>query len=631
MRWSAAFLLIGAAIAIVVEVRGQKRAEKLIADLRQAESNKAADIFTDLRAFKWWAVPQLHAMSTTSMSEDLHRELALLHLEGKAHDLQNLMKLIHELTPEQARLVSREIRPVYTEAKEHLWNQLQKADRPREVLSAATIVAAQDNANPLWEEAAGGIAEQIVLLPPSEAVTWLDNLLPIGRYLVPSLRAIFTRVAHDEHQDSQQTYVAALGLAKYLRRETTTLFHFVVEYARHGPEFHCLLTPLSEARDKSLGDVQKLIELGELHGADQRSNAALIALMLGDSAMLRKELQSSPDQTVRSTLIHAISQLEIPPSDVISLLETETVPSVRAALLLSLGEYSRQGIPEKLVNRLALQLQRFLNDPDAETHSAGRWLAGRWGIAEEIKPFTSPLKPTSTWYTSTERHDMLIVRACCDHDFAISATEITISQYRRFNPDYDTQCGNDLPQFLDPNELDQCPVIYVSLYDAMQYCNWLTLREGLEESQCCYEELGDGRLFAKPGHLTLAGYRLPDFAEWQCGCRASSKSQFSFGNSLRHLPKYAWYFSNSRNDGLHRAHAVGTTKPNSFGLFDMYGNVWEWTTNKAHENMSLLCGGSCDNDPVDLWPVEREKYRAPESREIRVGFRIAQTITRRRP
>ena len=631
MRWSAALLLTLATIAIILEVRGQKRSDELIADLLPAESNKAAEIVKNLTAFKRWAVAQLHEMSTTSMNAELHRELALLHLEGKAHDLPNFQKLIHELTPEQARFASREIRPVFNKLNDELWNQIQKADRPREVLSAATIVAAEDNDNPLWKVAAGGIAEQIVLLPPGEALNWLDNLLPVDSHLTPALRDIFTRISSDEDHDNKQTYVAALGLAKYLRRDTSSLFHLIVDHARHGPEFQCLLEPLKDAREKSLAEVQKLIQIGDFGGAEQRSNAALIELMLGDSKMLRNELQSSSDQTVRSTLIHAIAQLEIPPSDVISLLETETIPSVRAALLLGLGEYSRQGIPEKLAARVSSQLQGFLNDSDAETHSAARWLAEQWGLVDQIKIPIKTFEPKGTWYTTSEQQDMLIIRGCGDHDFSLSATEITVRQFSQFMSDYQQLHGSTLSQNLEMSELAQCPAIFVTPYEAMEYCNWLTLREGLGESQCCYEEMGDGRLHPKPGHRAREGYRLPDFAEWHCGCQAGTKTQFSFGDSLRLLPKYAWYFSNSRSKGSHRARAVGKTKPNAFGLFDMYGNAWEWTTIRENENVSVFCGGSCDNDPIDLWSVDKDKQRGHESREPRIGFRIARTITKPSP
>ena len=206
-----------------------------------------------------------------------------------------------------------------------------------------------------------------------------------------------------------------------------------------------------------------------------------------------------------------------------------------------------------------------------------------------------------------------------------------MAQYERFDRDYRKQNQEGLDQFLDQKHIEECPAIYVSCHDAMRYCNWLSRQEGMDESQLCYEELGDGRARPRPGHLGKKGYRLPDLEEWKCGCRAGSTTRFSFGDSARLLPDYAWYFSNSRSEGQHRARAVGTTKPNSLGLFDTYGNVWEWVTRVQEPDQALLCGGCCDNDPVDVQPVDREKPFAPENRQIRVGFRVAQSIGGGRP
>jgi formylglycine-generating enzyme required for sulfatase activity len=68
-------------------------------------------------------------------------------------------------------------------------------------------------------------------------------------------------------------------------------------------------------------------------------------------------------------------------------------------------------------------------------------------------------------------------------------------------------------------------------------------------------------------------YRLPTEAEWEYACRAGSSDAFSFGEDLEVLDDYAWYSSNS-ND---KYQLVGTKKPNAWGLYDMHGNVAEWT------------------------------------------------------
>ena len=70
-------------------------------------------------------------------------------------------------------------------------------------------------------------------------------------------------------------------------------------------------------------------------------------------------------------------------------------------------------------------------------------------------------------------------------------------------------------------------------------------------------------------------YRLPTEAEWEYSCRAGTTTRWSFGDDEAQLGEYAWYVENAWDVGLWYTQPVGVKLPNPWGLYDMYGSVWE--------------------------------------------------------
>ena len=150
------------------------------------------------------------------------------------------------------------------------------------------------------------------------------------------------------------------------------------------------------------------------------------------------------------------------------------------------------------------------------------------------------------------------------------------------------------------------------------------------------------QFIAKLNQKTGQKYRLPSEAEWEYAARAGTTTEWSFGNDESKLGNYAWY---GRNSGG-KTQVVGQKLPNAFGLFDMHGNVWEWTQDCWHnnyvgaptggnawttgcaENGRVLRGGSWDNLPSYLRSADRSRFNPGYRNNINgigYGFRLART------
>lgn len=150
--------------------------------------------------------------------------------------------------------------------------------------------------------------------------------------------------------------------------------------------------------------------------------------------------------------------------------------------------------------------------------------------------------------------------------FYMGATEITYQQFRSFvnETKYETEAERSggfgiengswrqstSYSWKNVGELvleDQTPALSINWNDAIAFCNWLS------------DSTGDQ-------------YRLPTEAEWEHACRGGTQTAWFFGTDENELEKYAWFSNNAGN----RIYPVKLKLPNPYGLYDIYGNEWEW-------------------------------------------------------
>ena len=167
---------------------------------------------------------------------------------------------------------------------------------------------------------------------------------------------------------------------------------------------------------------------------------------------------------------------------------------------------------------------------------------------------------------------------------------------------------------LEPSASGASPVVNVSWLDAVDVCNRLSDRSGLDRAYSRGPRSGQVAC-----DRASRGYRLPTEAEWQYACKAGTGG-YRYGE----LDDIAWYADNSGG----RIHDVGGKAPNPWGLYDMLGNVWEWCWDLYDEEVygpyRLFRGGGWAESARGCGATVRRRSH-PTFAIDDLGFRLART------
>jgi len=176
---------------------------------------------------------------------------------------------------------------------------------------------------------------------------------------------------------------------------------------------------------------------------------------------------------------------------------------------------------------------------------------------------------------------------------------------------------------------ENLPVENVSWIEAVEFCNFLSQREGLTP---VYTRDGNNITWNRNAN----GYRLPTENEWEYACRAGTSTPFNTGFSIStsqaNYDGRFPYNSNTRGEYRARTTPVGTFAANQWGLYDMHGNVWEWcwddpngridSSELSTNTVRVIRGGAWSSSGISLHSAYRSGFQ-PFWKNNYIGFRLA--------
>jgi eukaryotic-like serine/threonine-protein kinase len=632
----------------------------LVADLTRVDD--VADQLDNLPGLWHSRLERIAADESAPPSERLRAHLALV--RDNPPSVAFLVRQLLDAPPGEFAAILLALERQKAPSREVLWpvaTDPATASDPR--FRAAVALADLDPENERWADIARPTAVALVRANLLVAHEWTRRLRPARKHLLKPLADEFGA----EDSSEAQRVLAAGILADYAHDEPELLARLL---QRADPaQFQALLPAVRSQSAPCVEIFRKLVAAPPgSAGRDlrrrtrARANAAAALLLLGRPEAVHTFLGQNKEPDVRTALSDLLPSLV--DFDFLWSIRQDPANDIgRQAVLLALDAYGPASrLPAAVRDRReALFGEILLQDESAAIHSAAEWLLRRTGRPERVGPLLERLagKECSGWRVSRTGHTMAVIRGPVAfrigsppdeprrdghedasprriaYSYEIATHEVTVEQFRKLFPNH--RFAGDVAPTAD------CPINYVSWYDAARYCRRLSELEGVPEEEMVFppvEQIRPDRdLVLPPDWLRRSGYRLPTEAEWEYACRAGTTTSRFFGDLDDALPKYGWWRSNADE----RCWPVGSLRPNPFGLFDVLGNVGEWcfdqkrphAENPPAEAMAvrrvqpgpprIFRGGTFQQMSKDLRSAKRDA-REPVAAFSYNGFRIARTV-----
>ena len=574
--------------------------------------------------------------------------------------------------------------------------------RFRASLALADTIPASDIT--VWSQSElAFVAEQLLSANAEHQPLLLDALRPLREQLLADLERVFI----DEKMSDAQRMNAADALADYAGNDVPKLAELltVATPEQYAVLFRKVSASGNSAARESLQKLTQQVPHDDLRQAERielgrrRAGAAIALLRQGERESIFDVMRVTTDPESLSQFVARCKPCGVSVKELLDCVERcdakrqsltaeprKLEDRVLYGLLLALGDFPIESVDETIRQQWRDRVgQWFANDPSSTVHGATGWLLRRWDCLDQV----TRVEQTPVKYDPTGRRDWFNLVLPPVPDSKVDQTLVSFTfvvfpagEYRIGSPlDEDNRqkgegetlhtvslsrpvaiCDRELTwsQFdsydngegrtywaewsgrqLGPRD----PMHGCYWYHAIDYCRWLTTQFGLAEGAQCYDDPaglanGDSGAPQYKIYLERSGFRLPTEAEWEVACRSGSRSAYSFGCDPRLLTDYAWCLSNSEE----RPHTTSLLRPNAQGLFDIHGNLLEWTHDWYSDQVEnsvdpigpssgkyrVLRGGAWDRIASSCRASYRSTY-FPATGMSYIGFRLALSPTAETP
>jgi formylglycine-generating enzyme required for sulfatase activity len=488
-----------------------------------------------------------------------------------------------------------------------------------------------------------------LLAAPATGVPFALQLIePLAEHALPLLLNHF----HDPTAEPNQRLRAAIALSLLGKPQTEYLLNNIPT----APVAECrnLIAALDLDKEATTLLVRQVQALTAEPTPDWETKArfAIVALYLGDPSLAIDMCSPRADLIQRTTFAERWSQWHGDWATLLKVARNLQDDALLGTLLLGMGDVA----PDELSPDALAAWKTWLTDlhrqnADPWVHSACRYVGQQWRL--ELPEHSPSKEGTATNRWLVNHCGMTLIR--CEpgsftrkileagatfqqevrltRPFYLAQQETSAANFRRFLADQYPDPADVPREFSSDSPFGKlpadAPACSVSWDDAARFCNWLSAHEQLEPAYLQAEGVWSWQ-------ATANGYRLPTAAEWEYTCRANTATTYYFGNDANRLSRYVIY------NAVQPA-ACGSLPPNSWGFFEMLGNVHEWCFDpyeresspslqvidpigKDQQRGRVLMGGSFQNGPTILNLALRHSGNS-QGRSEANGFRVARTAT----